>query len=186
MYLSPVRARVQWRCVSAAAAAAAAAATVCRVGVVVCHDGEEHRARVASDTRFDLREEPVFGRNVERQPVLQRGVCLHLLPESVDVNGWLERRQYHPLRLEGVLVERERPIDIIGIWAIVSVQFGLHRGFVRVDISHFAFKWNGLGDVDEDVPCTSHLSLIIEHIRDSTTTSLAAKPIHLARVLVEK
>ena len=60
---------------------------------------------------------------------------LYLLPEFVGVDGWSERRQYHPRRLEGVLVQRKRPIDIIRIWAIVSVQFSL-RGFVRVDIPH--------------------------------------------------
>lgn len=97
-----------------------AGAAACRVGVV-CHDGEEDRARVTSEARFDRREEPVLGRDFERQPVLQRRVCIYLFPEFVDMNGWSERRQYHPLRLEGVLVERERPIDIIGIRAIVSV-----------------------------------------------------------------
>ena len=109
MYLFRMRVRAQ--CAGAAAR---------RVGVV-CHDGEEDRARIASEARFDRREEPVLGCDFEWQPVLQRRVCIYLLPEFVDMNGWSERRQYHPLRLEGVLVERERPIDIIGIRAIVSV-----------------------------------------------------------------
>jgi len=63
-----------------------ARAAACWVGVVY-HDGEEDRAR-----RFDHGEEPVpgwlRGRKVERQPVLQRGLCLYLLPEFVNVNGW--------------------------------------------------------------------------------------------------
>ena len=48
-----------------------------------------------------------------------------------------ERRKLHTLRLERLIVERKRPVDIVWVWAEIPRQeSGPLTLFVRIDIRH--------------------------------------------------
>jgi hypothetical protein len=100
-----------------------------RVAAGLVDDGEKDAHGVATHEGFDLCEDRVERREVEREPAVEIGMGF----DFVRVASSVERRdkwsQFDAVGFECGLVEGHHPVDIVWVWAIVPRW---ERGVVRL------------------------------------------------------